>query len=106
MKKSTIFLFTILSVIIFSGNLLADTIGTSAINLTPIAPIGAGLAIGCAALGGGIGQGLAANAALMGIARNPGASNKILVPMILAMALIESLVLFGLLISIMILGKM
>lgn len=67
--------------------------------------IGASLAIGLAALGGGIGQGRAAAAALEGIARNPGASGKIFVPMILGMALIESLVLFGLIMAFMLSGK-
>jgi F-type H+-transporting ATPase subunit c len=61
--------------------------------------IGAGLAIGLAALGGGIGQGRAAGSALEGIARNPSASGKVFVPFILGMALIESLVLFALLIA-------
>ena len=61
--------------------------------------IGAGLAIGLAAFGGGIGQGRAAGSALEGIARNPSASGKVFVPFILGMALIESLVLFGLLIA-------
>lgn len=67
--------------------------------------LGAALAIGLAALGGGIGQGRAAAAALEGIARNPGASGKIFVPMILGMALIESLVLFGLIIAFILSGK-
>ena len=61
--------------------------------------IGAALAIGLAALGGGIGQGRAASAALEGIARNPSANNKIFVPFILGMALIESLVIFAFLIA-------
>lgn len=67
--------------------------------------IAAALAIGLAALGGALGQGKAASAALEGIARNPGASGKIFVPMILAMALIESLVLFGLLMAFVLSGK-
>lgn len=61
--------------------------------------IGTGLAIGLAVIGGGIGQGLAAKAALEGVARNPQASNKILVPMILGLALIESLVLLAWLVA-------
>jgi F-type H+-transporting ATPase subunit c len=61
--------------------------------------IGAGLAIGLAALGGGLGQGRAASAALEGIARNPQASGKIFTPMIIALALTESLVLLGFLIA-------
>jgi F-type H+-transporting ATPase subunit c len=68
--------------------------------------IGAGLAIGLAALGGGIGQGRAAGSALDGIARNPQASGKIFVPMIVALALIESLVIYGLLIAFNLSGKL
>ena len=60
-----------------------------------------GLAIGAglAALGGGLGQGRSASAALEGIARNPQASGKIFTPMIIALALTESLVLLGFLIA-------
>jgi F-type H+-transporting ATPase subunit c len=68
--------------------------------------IGAALAIGLAALGGGMGQGRAAAAALDGIARNPQASGKIFVPMIVALALIESLVIYGLLIAFQLAGKL
>ena len=68
--------------------------------------IGAALAIGLAALGGGMGQGRAAAAALDGIARNPQASGKIFVPMIVALALIESLVIYGLRIAFQLAGKL
>jgi len=61
--------------------------------------IGSGLAMGLAALGGALGQGRAAAAALEGIARNPGATNKIFTPMLLGLAFVESLVLFTLLIA-------
>lgn len=61
--------------------------------------IGAGLAIGVAALGGSLGQGRAVSAALEGIARNPNASGKIFTPMIIGLALIESLVIYGLVIA-------
>ena len=64
-----------------------------------MAALGAGIAIGLAVLGGGLGQGRAAAAALEGISRNPGAAPKIQTPMILSLALIESLVLFGFLIA-------
>ena len=67
--------------------------------------LGAALAIGLSALGGGIGQGHAAGAALEGIARNPQASGKIFVPMIVGLALIESLVIYGLLIAFQLFGK-
>ena len=47
----------------------------------------------------GIGQGIASRAALEGVARNPQASGKILVPLILGLALIESLVIYALIIA-------
>jgi F-type H+-transporting ATPase subunit c len=63
--------------------------------------LGAGLGIGLAALGGGIGQGRAAAGALEGIARNPGAAGQIRGPMILGLALIESLVIYALIIALL-----
>lgn len=65
----------------------------------------AGLAIALAAFGGSLGQGKAAAAALEGIARNPNASDKLFTPMILGLALIESLVIYALVVAIMLLGK-
>jgi F-type H+-transporting ATPase subunit c len=52
------------------------------------------IGIGLAAFGGTLGQSRTAAAALEGIARNPNASDKVFVPMILGLAFIESLVLF------------
>jgi F-type H+-transporting ATPase subunit c len=70
-----------------------------------MAAIGAGLAVGLAVLGGGLGQGRAAAAALEGISRNPGAAPRIQTPMILGLALIESLVLFAFFIAFLLQGK-
>ena len=67
--------------------------------------LAAGLGIGIAALGGGIGQGRAAAAALDGIARNPGAAGQIRGPMILGLALIESLVIYALIIALLLVLK-
>ncbi len=67
--------------------------------------IGAGVAIGVAAFGGALGQGRAVAAALEGIARNPNASDKIFTPMIIGLALIESLVIYGLVIAFILQGK-
>jgi F-type H+-transporting ATPase subunit c len=66
---------------------------------------GAGFAIGIAVLGGALGQGRAAAAALEGISRNPGAAARIQTPMILGLALIESLVLFALVIAYLLQAK-
>jgi F-type H+-transporting ATPase subunit c len=63
------------------------------------ASLGAALAIGLAAFGGSLGQARTAAAALEGIARNPAAQPKIFVPMIIGLALIESLVLYAFVIA-------
>lgn len=55
----------------------------------------AALGLGLAALGGALGQGRVAAAALDGIGRNPAAAGKIFTPMIVGLALIESLVLYA-----------
>ena len=60
--------------------------------------IGAGICFGIAAGLGALGQGKAAAAGAEGAARNPGAAATIQRLMILGLALIESLVLFALLI--------
>lgn len=67
--------------------------------------LAAGIAIGIAALGGTLAQGRATAAALEGIARQPNAQSKIQTPMILGLALIESLVLFAFVIAFVLQGK-
>jgi len=67
--------------------------------------VGAGLAMGLAVLGGGLGQGNAAKAALEGIARNPQAAGQITTPMFAALAFIESLVIFTFVIAFFLQGK-
>jgi len=73
--------------------------GSNAFDVRSWASIGAGIAIGLGVLGGTLGQGRAAAAALEGISRNPGASARIQTPMILGLALIESLVLIAFVIA-------
>ena len=67
--------------------------------------LSAALAFSVAVIGGTMAQGKAASVALEGIARNPAAADKLQTPMILALALIESLVLFGFGIAFLILQK-
>lgn len=61
--------------------------------------IAAAIAISLSVFGGAMAQGKTAATALEGIARNPAASGKILIPMILGLALIESLVIYALIIA-------
>jgi F-type H+-transporting ATPase subunit c len=67
--------------------------------------LAAGLAIGIAALGGALAQARTAAAALEGIARNPAAQGKIFTPMIIGLALIESLVIYAFVIAFFLNGK-
>jgi F-type H+-transporting ATPase subunit c len=73
--------------------------GANASDVKMWAAAGSGFAIGLGVLGGTAGQGRAAAAALEGISRNPGAAARIQTPMILALALIESLVLLSFVIA-------
>lgn len=61
--------------------------------------IAAAIAICIAVFGGTAAQGKAAAAALEGIARNPSAADKLFTPLILSLALIESLVILAFLVS-------
>ena len=67
--------------------------------------IAAALAIGLSAIGPGIGQGIAASKAMEAIARQPEAAGTIRSSMIIAMALMEALTIYGLLIAFMLIGK-
>ena len=64
--------------------------------------IGAAFLLGIAAAAGAIGQGRATSAAADGISRNPGAAGAIRTMTIIGLALIESLVLYALLIAFLI----
>lgn len=67
------------------------------------AAMAAAVAVTLAAAGCGIGQGIATGKAVEGIARNPGASGQITTPLIIGLAMIESLTIYGLVIAILIL---
>jgi F-type H+-transporting ATPase subunit c len=63
--------------------------------------LGAGLAIGLAGLGCGIGQGLTAGNTTAGIARNPGAAGNMFINFILGMVLIESIAIYGFVVALL-----
>ena len=76
----------------------AAAAGDNAFTVSAAKAIGAGVGFGLAAGLAGIGQGLVGSRAAEGAARNPGAAGTVQTLMIIALALIESLVLFALLI--------
>ena len=65
--------------------------------------LAAGLGVGFAALGCGVGMGHGIRGACEGVARNPEVSGKITVTMILGLALIESLTIYALVIALILL---
>jgi F-type H+-transporting ATPase subunit c len=102
-KKLSLYLSVITVFVAFPALAFAQSVATAATNKFDTMGwmgLSAGLAIGAAALGGALGQGRTASAALEGIARQPSAAARIQTPMILGLALIESLVLFAFVIAI------
>ena len=67
--------------------------------------ISAGLAIAIAAFGAALGQGRVAAAAMESIGRNPNAADRIFLPLILGLAFIEALALYGFVIAFLLQGK-
>ena len=106
MKKKMFGLLSLVVTTLIASSAFAQDAGANEFDMKAWGLVGAGLGMGIAAFGGALGQGKAAAAALDGIARNPGASDKLFTPMILGLALIESLVIYSLVISFMILGKL
>ncbi len=84
------------------GGPLAKYIQLGGVNLALVC-LAAAVAVGVAACGCGIGMGTAAGNACTGVARNPEVSGKITVTMILGLALIESLTIYGLVIALILL---
>ncbi len=68
--------------------------------------LSAPLGVGLAALGSGIGLGIAVKGALEAIGRQPEASGKILTNMIIGAALIEALTIYALIVFFIALGRM
>ncbi|HKL22002.1 MAG TPA: ATP synthase F0 subunit C [Tichowtungia sp.] len=63
----------------------------------------AGIGMGLGSFGTGIGQGIAISKAVEGVARNPGASGKIMTIMLIGLAMIESLAIYVFVVAMIIL---
>lgn len=104
MKKSLIAMFSTVTLFLLSVPAFAQGAENPNSHLGWVA-IAAGLCMGLGTFGGALGQGRTAAAALEGIARNPAAAPKVQTPMIIALAMTESLVLFALVIAFFLQGK-
>ncbi|VAX27910.1 ATP synthase F0 sector subunit c [hydrothermal vent metagenome] len=103
MKKQTAVIFLTLAIVCLLAPLAFAEEAAAAVaagsNAKAFAVLGAALGIGIAALGTGIGQGIGLSKACEGVARNPGASGKIMMILIIGLAMIESLAIYALLVS-------
>ncbi len=106
MNKLKYVFFATLALVVMALPALAQAGGAADNNSTVQAnkALAAGLGFGIAAGLAAIGQGLVGSRAAEGAARNPGAAGTIQTLMIIALALIESLVLFALLIVFVVLS--
>mgnify|MGYP001580646335 CR=1 FL=1 len=93
----TLALVCLLAPFVFAEEAKAAVSGDSSVKA--MAVLAAGLAIGIAALGTGIGQGIGLSKACEGAARNPGATAKIQILLIIGLAMIESLAIYALLVA-------
>jgi len=84
----------------------AAAAGAGAGSVKTMIALAAGFGIAIASFGGALGQARAIAAGLEGIARNPSAQPKIFIPMIVGLALIESLVIYTLVIAFVLVGKL
>jgi len=104
MKKFVVSALTTLGLVLgFAALALAADLDpatkVSGMNLFVASVIAAGFGVGIAAFGCGIGQGIAVKGAVEGTARNPEASGKITVTMLIGLALIESLCIYALVVA-------
>ena len=74
--------------------------------LSAAAALGAALAVGIAALGAGIGDGLVTGRAVEGVARQPEARGTIMTLMFISVGLIEALPIIAVVIAFILMGKM
>jgi F-type H+-transporting ATPase subunit c len=74
-------------------------------DLSGLGALGAGISIGFAALGTGIGMGMLVGSAMESMARQPEATGTLTTNMFIGLAFIEALALYALVISFIIMGR-
>lgn len=107
MKKLMLFLGTLFTGILAAGLAMAAegaAAGGDSQKSVAIA-ISAGVAVAIAAFGAALGQGRVGASAMESIGRNPNAADKLFLPLVLTLALLEALALYGFVIAIILTGK-
>ncbi len=96
-------LFTTLFLLALTTAAMAADAGASdkgvGLGFFTMSAVAAGLGIAIAAFGCGLGQGMAVKGAVEGVARNPEASGKVTVTMLIGLAMIESLSIYALVVA-------
>ena len=102
MNKLRMVLFAVVGVLFSAMTVFAQAgeagVADNASSVNKYRALAAGIGFAIAVFGGAVGQSRIGAAACEGAARNPGAAGRIQTMMILGLALIESLVLFALLV--------
>jgi F-type H+-transporting ATPase subunit c len=108
MKRLFAILAGLCASVISSGIALAAAEGTAAggdSQKSVAIAISAGVAVAIAAFGAALGQGRVGASAMESIGRNPNAADKLFLPLVLTLALLEALALYGFVIAIILTGK-
>ncbi len=108
-KVVSVFFVGTISSLAFVFSVLAAEAGSEAVGVGGEARmwivLSAGFGMAVATAAGAISQARGLSSALEGIARNPSAAGQMVTPMIIGLAMIESLVIYTLIIAFLILGK-
>src|SRR6185295_20415967 len=107
MKRLFAFFGTLFMTMMTAGIAMAAAEGVNVAgeNRAVAIAISAGVAVAIAAFGAALGQGRVGAAAMESIGRNPNAADKLFLPLVLTLALLEALALYGFVIAIILSGK-
>jgi len=100
---STIVVFLLSSPAVYAAEAIPEGESYTKAIFAVGAMIAAGIAIGVGAVGSGLGIGTAASGACTAVGRNPGVQGKIMMTMLVGMAMAESIAIYALVISLVLL---
>ena len=107
MKKTLVGVMAVGALLLLSTAAIASDVPMAAtadpILIKALSVMAACIGVGLACGGGGIGMGLAINGTVLGTARNPEMGGKLMTLMLIGLALIESLVIYTLVIALILL---
>ena len=108
MKRLLAWLGGLFATLAGSGVALAAAEGAAASGDSQVkvaVALSAGVAVAIAGFGAALGQGRVGAAAMESIGRNPNAADRLFLPLVLTLALLEALALYGFVIAIILTGK-